>query len=131
MGGWTWENCPVSCDKCPHITANPTTAAPTPATAAPTPAPSEPCSGRVDVFQHGGYEGWVAAFTSGDYNKDAFVKAGAKDNDASSIQVHGDCVAQVFEGANFDGKWSASYNPGKYDHPQFTAGGAVNDQMSS
>ena len=43
----------------------------------------------VTVYQHGGYGGWSAHFGPGDYDKNAFVAAGGRNNDASSLKVRG------------------------------------------
>lgn len=45
------------------------------------------------------FEGWTVTFPEGSYNFDAFVEAGAVDNEVSSIRVTGgvDCIATVYE----------------------------------
>ena len=56
------------------------------------------------LYQHGGYSGWSAMFSEGDYMIDDMVAHGARDNDASSLIVEGsDCHATIYENSDFTG----------------------------
>lgn len=65
------------------------------------------------MYQHGGYQGWAADFTDGDYPLAAFLAHGASDNDGSSIVVTGgdNCIATVYENGDFTG-WSREFHAG-------------------
>jgi len=58
--------------------------------------------------------------------------AGARNDDASSIKVHGgeNCCAVVYEHGMFDG-WDAEFRQGDHPYGDFIAAGARNDRLSS
>jgi hypothetical protein len=88
----------------------------------------------VSVFQHGDHQGWEAVYTDGDYDGEAFVAGGARDNDASSLTVTGPgCVAVCYEEPDLglSGGWEATFTEGDYMMGDFVAAGAGNDQFSS
>ena len=51
----------------------------------------------VIVYQHADFTGWQAKFGEGDVDMDAFIGAGAENDDASSVRVRGqDCKVTIF-----------------------------------
>jgi len=84
---------------------------------------------KAIVYQHAHFEGWSAEFPVGQYNHDAFVAQGARNDDASSIKVHGsNCIATLYGGGNFDGN-SAAFSEGEYGW--MVMNGFTNDDASS
>ena len=68
----------------------------------------------VSVHEHGAFNGWRADFINGDYDGPAFLRSGAHDNAASSVQVHGEgCVARESSRASQAGKQESC----ALDHP--------------
>merc|ERR1712205_38240 len=61
-----------------------------------------PC--QVIVFQHCNYHGYHIHLRPGNYNMMDLQRRGMKNDDLSSIQVHGNCKATLFEHWNFSGK---------------------------
>ena len=80
------------------------------------------------MYQHGGYQGWQAQFSDGDYPLADFLAHGAADNDGSSIVVTGgdSCVVTVYENGDFTG-WSREFHEGSFD----CCSSFPNDQPSS
>jgi len=86
----------------------------------------------AELFQDAGFGGaWSTVFTTGDYDNDAFLAAGAVDNDASSIIVEEGCRIIMYEGNNFDGAWEAHLDAGNQNLAEIQAAGGANDQVSS
>merc|ERR1712166_1341508 len=92
-------------------------------TTAPTPAPA--C--EVTAYQHSDYNkngaGWSATFGTGEYNRAAFVAAGAVNDDTTSLTVSHGCTAVVyqhsFDDTDPDKKkygWIGTFNEGSYDY---------------
>jgi hypothetical protein len=79
---------------------------------------------------------WAAEFPEGEYNHDAFVAAGAVNDDMSSLRVErrnppqAACKVTVYGAGDFTG-WEAEFSEGDYDIGAFTAAGAKNDEASS
>jgi hypothetical protein len=82
------------------------------------------------LYQHGGFKGWAATFGPGMYGEGAFTKAGAKNDDASSLVVDPGFEAAIFQFSNFTGG-HVHFPEGKYDLHDFQKKGASNDQASS
>jgi hypothetical protein len=80
------------------------------------------------MYQHGGYQGWQAQFSDGDFNLAQFLAHGATDNDGSSLVVTGgdSCLVTVYENGDFTG-WSRDFGVGSYD----CCSSFPNDQPSS
>mmetsp|Transcript_38619 Transcript_38619/g.75985 ORF Transcript_38619/g.75985 Transcript_38619/m.75985 type:complete len:1819 (+) Transcript_38619:53-5509(+) len=100
----------------------------------PTPRPKRQdfgsCQDSVTLFQHSGFKGWAAHFHVGSFDHSAFTKAGAKNDQASSIKVPKGCIAVVYEHGHFQG-WKATFNAGTYDYREFLKAGARNDHVSA
>jgi hypothetical protein len=88
------------------------------------------CRGKVVVYQHGDFTGWKAAFGVGVYDYGKFIKAGAKNDDVSSIKVPRGCKALLAQHGDFKG-WKAVFPAGVYPYKKFVAQGARNDDTSS
>merc|ERR1712167_202216 len=58
----------------------------------------------VTVFQHCSYRGYRINLPPGSYGMHALMRKGMRNDDLSSIQVHGPCRAQLFEHAWLNGK---------------------------
>jgi len=71
---------------------------------------------RAELYQHGNFKGWRADFPEGSYDINAFRKAGARNDDASSIKVKGgkNCCAVVYEHGSFNG-WAAEFREGDHN----------------
>merc|ERR1711937_910097 len=61
-----------------------------------------PCS--VTVYKHCIYGGYRINLKPGSYNMHALMRRGMKNDDLSSIRVHGRCVAKMYQHHNFGGK---------------------------
>merc|ERR1719440_1832398 len=119
----------------PVPTPNPTpvpTPDPTPVPPPPTPHPTPlTCNGKqVTVYQHGDFGGWSAGFPEGQYDYNHFVGRGARNDDASSINVPQGCKAYVYQHGDFHG-WVAEYPAGEYAYNGFVSHGAQNDAASA
>merc|ERR1711988_399644 len=69
--------------------------------------PKPACS--VTVYQHCNYHGYKIHLKPGSYNMHQLKRKGMKNDDLSSIRVHGNCRASLYEHWNFTGKrktWS-------------------------
>jgi len=73
---------------------------------------------------------WSATFTPGKYNLMACKNMGFEDNEATSIKVTADCIAEVYENDDFTG-WSATFGPGNYDAARASQQGMFPRQASS
>jgi|ERR1711871_423034 len=61
----------------------------------------------VIVFQHCNYHGYRIHLKPGNYNMHQLQRKGMRNDDLSSIQVHGNCKATLFEHHNFSGRSKA------------------------
>ena len=86
--------------------------------------PPTSCVGLVKIFQHGGYGGWEAPFSKGDYNHGAFTAAGGVNDDASSLKVPTCCKVVLYQHGDYAG-WSETFTAG--DHNSISH----NDDVSS
>ena len=86
------------------------------------------CSAQL--WQHSAFTGWSVRFSLGNYDNEAFIAAGATDNDASSIKVPEGCRIIMFGGENFDG-WEAHLDAGDHQLAAIEAAGGANDEVSS
>ncbi len=84
----------------------------------------------AELWQHSAFTGWSVTFPLGNYDNEAFLAAGASDNDASSIKVADGCRIIMFGGENFDG-WEAHLDAGDHGLGAIVAAGGANDQVSS
>jgi len=91
--------------------------------------PPPRCTGKVEVYQHGDFTGWKASFAKGVYDYGKFVKAGAKNDDASSIKVPTGCKATLYQHGDFKG-WKAVFPAGHYPYKKFVKR-AKNDDASA
>jgi hypothetical protein len=67
---------------------------------------------KVELYQHGSFNGWRATYSLGAYPFHAFKKAGAHNDDQSSIKVIGhNCKAEFYQHGNFHG-WKAVFGEG-------------------
>ena len=89
------------------------------------------CKGKVTLHQHGDQKnGWKATFARGIYDHPNFVKKGALNDDASSINVPKGCKAILYQHKDFKG-WKAEFEPGNYPFNKFISKGAKNDDASA
>merc|ERR1712196_504735 len=58
----------------------------------------------VSVFQHCNYGGYRINLKPGSYNMHQLKRMGMRNDDLSSVQVHGNCKATMYEHWNFTGK---------------------------
>merc|ERR1712199_52500 len=58
----------------------------------------------VSVFQHCNYGGYRINLKPGSYNMHQLKSMGMRNDDLSSVQVHGNCKATMYEHWNFTGK---------------------------
>merc|ERR1719284_531910 len=58
----------------------------------------------VDVYKHCNYRGYRIHLTPGSYNMHALIRRGMKNDDLSSIRVHGRCVDRLYQHWNFGGR---------------------------
>merc|ERR1711912_162475 len=58
----------------------------------------------VSVFQHCNYGGYRIYLKPGSYNMHQLKRMGMRNDDLSSVQVHGNCKATMYEHWNFTGK---------------------------
>merc|ERR1712193_371359 len=58
----------------------------------------------VSVFQHCNYGGYRINLKPGSYNMHQLKRIGMRNDDLSSVQVHGNCKATMYEHWNFTGK---------------------------
>merc|ERR1712227_1119119 len=58
----------------------------------------------VSVFQHCNYGGYRINLKHGSYNMHQLKRMGMRNDDLSSVQVHGNCKATMYEHWNFTGK---------------------------
>merc|ERR1711939_1177199 len=58
----------------------------------------------VSVFQHCNYGGYRINLKPGSYNMHQLKRMGMRNDDLSSIQVHGRCVAKLYQHWNFGGR---------------------------
>merc|ERR1712193_19717 len=58
----------------------------------------------VSVFQHCNYGGYRINLKPGSYNMHQLKRMGMRSDDLSSVQVHGNCKATMYEHWNFTGK---------------------------
>lgn len=56
------------------------------------------------VYQHADFKGNAATFALGDYDYKAFIAAGARNDDVSSIIVNEGFVATLYEDGGFSGR---------------------------
>merc|ERR1712093_445208 len=57
----------------------------------------------VTVFKHCNYGGYRINLTPGSYGMNTLIRRGMRNDDLSSIQVHGHCTARLYEHAWFNG----------------------------
>merc|ERR1719284_1149816 len=58
----------------------------------------------VDVYKHCNYRGYRIHLAPGSYNMHALIRRGMKNDDLSSIRVHGRCVDRLYQHWNFGGR---------------------------
>merc|ERR1712072_1240776 len=56
------------------------------------------------MYRHCNYRGHAIRLTAGSYNMHALIRKGMKNDNWSSIRVHGKCQAFLYEHWNFGGK---------------------------
>lgn len=90
-----------------------------------------PC-GAV-LYQHGDFTGWRVRLPRGTYDAEALIRAGAKNDDLSSVKVDHGCRAFLYEHSDLTG-WKAGPIPaGSYAWTllQTQAPGVQNDKTSA
>merc|ERR1711871_1014143 len=88
------------------------------------------CKKPVVIYQHYHFRGYAKGFHKGRYDMHAMMRAGVKNDDASSAKVPHGCKLIIYQHSRFNGR-AASFvcNSGDWNH--FTRRGVGNDQMSS
>jgi len=85
---------------------------------------------KVTLHEHSELNGWQASFTRGVYDVDAMTLRGARNDDASSVEVEEGCSAMIFEHTNSTG-WSVRVRPGRHKWHDLEKMGMKNDAASA
>merc|ERR1712072_1019714 len=64
--------------------------------------PKPSCS--ITLFQHCNYGGYRIPLAPGSYNMHTLINKGMKNDDLSSVQIHGSCTAHLYQHINYGGK---------------------------
>merc|ERR1711981_842979 len=64
--------------------------------------PKPSCS--ITLFQHCNYGGYRIPLAPGSYNMHTLISKGMKNDDLSSVQIHGSCTAHLYQHINYGGK---------------------------
>ena len=88
------------------------------------------CKGKVQTFQHGGFNGKRVLFGKGNYDYGRMTRMGQRNDDMSSLKVPSGCKVIAYQHGSFNGK-AVTFGPGNYDHGRMTRMGQRNDDMSS
>jgi len=85
----------------------------------------------ADMYEHGGFKGWRARYSTGGQKSRGWKYVGNSRNDkASSLKVYkDDCRAVLYQHSNFRGK-AAAFSSGSYKYKVFVKY-SKNDDMSS
>ena len=82
------------------------------------------------VLYADGFSGWSVRFTAGQYESDAIVAKGGRNNQVSSIVVDEGFEATLYGNDAFSG-WAVKFTAGRYDLDAIIAKGGRNDDASS
>merc|ERR1711865_1230282 len=88
------------------------------------------CKGKVQTFQHGGFNGKRVLFGKGNYDYGRMTRMGQRNDDMSSLKVPWGCKVIAYQHGSFNGK-AVTFGPGNYDYGRMTRMGQRNDDMSS
>jgi hypothetical protein len=91
---------------------------------------SSGCKGKVQTFQHGGFNGKRVLFGKGNYDYGRMTRMGQRNDDMSSLKVPSGCKVIAYQHGSFNGK-AVTFGPGNYDYGRMTRMGQRNDDMSS
>lgn len=58
----------------------------------------------ITLFQHCNYGGYRIPLAPGSYNMNTLISKGMKNDDLSSVQIHGSCTAHLYQHINYGGK---------------------------
>merc|ERR1711865_1325694 len=72
------------------------------------------CKGKVQTFQHGGFNGKRVLFGKGNYDYGRMTRMGQRNDDMSSLKVPSGCKVIAYQHGSFDGK-AVTFGPGNYD----------------